>query len=64
MEKMMVAVGTFVETGEQVPVLDQNNQPVIVTLAEALSLKFQGFPYGFADVRDIYEVIEIEINPL
>ena len=62
MEKMMVAVGTIQETGETVVILDQNNQPVVVTLAEALKLKFEGFPYSFADIRDVFNVIEIEIN--
>lgn len=62
MEKMMVAIGTIEETGEKVVILDQNNTPVVVTLAEALKLKLDGFPYGFADIRDVFEVIEIEIN--
>ena len=61
-EKMVVAVATIEETGERVIVTDQNNQPVVVTLAEALLLKFKGFPFNFADVRDVYNIIEIEIN--
>jgi len=61
-EKMVVAVATIEETGERVIVTDQNNQPVVVTLAEALLLKFKGFPFNFADVRDMYNIIEIEIN--
>lgn len=59
---MVVAVATIEETGERVIVTDQNNQPVVVTLAEALLLKFKGFPFNFADVRDMYNIIEIEIN--
>ena len=62
MEKMLVAVATIKETGERVIVVDQNNEPVIVTLAEALTLKFKGFPYNFADVREVFNVIEIELN--
>lgn len=61
-EKLMVAVATLKETGERVVVFDQNNQPVIVTLAEALEMKFKGFPYSFADVRDMFDFVEIEIN--
>lgn len=62
MSKLVVVVATVKETGERLLVLDQNNQPVIMTLAEALKLKFEGFPYNFADVRDVFDVIEIEIN--
>jgi hypothetical protein len=62
MEKLLVAYFTIQETGVRMPVLDQNNKPVIVTLAQALKLKFQGFPYNFADIREIFDVIEIEIN--
>jgi hypothetical protein len=61
-EKMVVAVATIEETGERVIVTDQNNHPVVVTLAEALLQKFKGFPCNFADVRDMYNIIEIEIN--
>ena len=62
MEKLMVAIGTIEETGRKVVILDQNNTPVVVTLAEALKLKFEGFPYSFVDIRDVFEVVEIELN--
>jgi len=58
----MVAIATLAETGEQVVIYDQNNEPVIVTLAEALNLKFKGFPFNFADIRDVFDIIEITIN--
>jgi hypothetical protein len=62
MDKLMVAVATIAETGEQVVIYDQNNEPVIITLAEALKLKFEGFPFNFADIRDVFDIIEITIN--
>jgi hypothetical protein len=62
LDKMWVAVGTFKETGEKIVILDQDNKPVLVTLSEALKLKFEGFPYSFAPVREMYDIIEIEVN--